>query len=64
VAAPLIQARPGDPSSWLSPVDGRALEFRTTAQGRPITLAPLNAIFDERYAVYWKVSDQPGGADT
>ena len=38
------------------------------AQKRPITLVPLNAIFDERYAVYWKVSEgaaaQAGGADT
>jgi uncharacterized protein len=57
VAAPVITARSGDPASWLTPVSGHALEFRTTAQVQPITLAPLNAIFDERYAVYWKVSE-------
>jgi hypothetical protein len=24
-------------------------------QAQPVTLEPLNSIFDERYAVYWKV---------
>jgi uncharacterized protein len=68
VAAPVISARSGDPASWLTPVPGRVLEFRTSAQKRPITVMPLNAIFDERFAVYWKVSEaapaQAGGADT
>jgi DUF1680 family protein len=66
VAAPVISAR-SDPASWLTPVAGRALEFRTSAQARPITVVPLNAILDERYAVYWKVSEaaaQAGGVDT
>jgi hypothetical protein len=26
-----------------------------TGQAQPLTLEPLNSIFDERYAVYWKV---------
>jgi uncharacterized protein len=68
VAAPVISARPGDPASWLTPVAGRVLEFRTTADKRPIAVVPLNGIFDERYAVYWKVSEaaaaQAEGADT
>ena len=35
---------------------GGALEFRTVGQPNELTLVPLNRIFDERYAVYWKVS--------
>jgi uncharacterized protein len=68
VAAPVISARSGDPASWLTRVPGRVLEFRTNAQKQPLTVMPLNAIFDERFAVYWKVSEpapaQADGADT
>jgi hypothetical protein len=32
-----------------------AMEFRAAAvDGRAIDLVPLNSLFDERYAVYWK----------
>lgn len=55
LTAPAIAAASGDPASWLEAVPGRALEFRTRGQAVPITLVPLNRIFDERYAVYWKV---------
>ena len=55
VAAPTITAPAADPSSWLEPLAGRPLAFRTTGQAQPLTLEPLNSIFDERYAVYWKV---------
>ncbi|HYB65626.1 MAG TPA: beta-L-arabinofuranosidase domain-containing protein [Steroidobacteraceae bacterium] len=44
-----------DPDSWLTPVDGRPLEFRTRGQKEDLTLIPLNRVFDERYAVYFKV---------
>ena len=44
-----------DPASWLKPSRGRPLEFRTVGQSNELTLVPLNRIFDERYAVYWKV---------
>ena len=54
-AAPTISAR-SDPGGWLEPTPGRPLEFRTTGQAEPISLVPLNRIFDERYAVYWKVT--------
>jgi DUF1680 family protein len=56
VAAPAIRAASADPSTWLEPAGGRALEFRTIGQPSELTLVPLNRIFDERYAVYWKVS--------
>jgi hypothetical protein len=31
------------------------LAFRTIGQAQALTLEPLNRIFDERYAVYWKL---------
>jgi DUF1680 family protein len=60
VAAPPIVASAADPSSWLEPLPHRRLAFRTSGQAQPLTLEPLNGIFDERYAVYWKVvTDRP-----
>ena len=50
-----ITARSSDPSSWIEPVLGRPLEFRTIGQQSVTTLLPLNRMFDERYVVYWKV---------
>lgn len=55
VAAPAIVGGSGDPSDWLRPVAGRPLEFQTTGQPTPLILVPLHRVFDERYAVYWKV---------
>lgn len=59
VDVPAIVGASDDPASWLRPVAGRPLEFRTTgqttAQTRDLTLVPLHRVFDERYAVYWKV---------
>jgi len=52
--APLT-VRSQDPESFLRPVDGRPLEFRTRGQQEDLTLIPLNRLFDERYAVYFKV---------
>jgi DUF1680 family protein len=56
VTAPGILASSPDPASWLRPVAGRPLEFRTFGQATQITLVPLNQVFDERYAVYWQVT--------
>ncbi|HZO22379.1 MAG TPA: beta-L-arabinofuranosidase domain-containing protein [Steroidobacteraceae bacterium] len=55
VAAPTIRARSADPATWLETVPGEPLQFRTVGQERVITLEPLNQVFDERFAVYWKV---------
>ena len=52
---PVLTAKSDDPADWITPVEGRPLEFRTAGQSADYTLAPLNRIFDERYAVYWKV---------
>jgi DUF1680 family protein len=51
VAAPALR---GDPAKIVRSGD-RRLEFRAPAAGRDVMLAPLNEVFDERYAVYWKV---------
>jgi DUF1680 family protein len=60
VSVPVIAAPSADPERWLAPVDGRTLEFRTVGQARDLTLVPLNALFDERYAVYWRISTSRG----
>jgi uncharacterized protein len=55
IAAPPISAPAVDPASWLEPLPDRRLAFRTKGQAQRMTLEPLSGIFEERYAVYWKV---------
>ena len=55
VAVPAIVAPHDDVVSWVKPVPGQPLRFRTTGQTTDVDLVPLNRVFDERYAVYWKV---------
>ena len=57
VEVPTLRASSGGPNSWLEPVAGEALTFRTKGQQRDITLAPFNRLSRERYSVYWTVSD-------
>jgi hypothetical protein len=59
VPAPSFRAPSGDPGSWIRPVGGKPLEFRTAGQAQDVTLAPLYKLFDEHYAVYWKVEETP-----
>jgi hypothetical protein len=35
---------------------GKPLEFRIVGQEKEIVLVPFNSLFDERYAVYWRVA--------
>jgi hypothetical protein len=63
VPAPPLRARSPDPASWIQRVassgaQGAAppLEFRTSGQERDVTLVPFHTLFDERYAVYWRVT--------
>jgi hypothetical protein len=53
---PALRAAGSDPASWIKPADGKPLTFRATGQQRDVTLMPLNAIFDKRYSVYWRVA--------
>ena len=55
VSVPAIVAVREDVVSWVQPVPGQPLRFRTTGQPTNLELVPLNRVFDERYAVYWKV---------
>jgi uncharacterized protein len=43
-------------ASWIEPVSGESLTFRTVGSSNPTALVPLSRIFGERYGVYWKVS--------
>jgi DUF1680 family protein len=55
VAVAPLKAGGNDPSSWIKPVQGKPLEFRTTGQERDVTLIPFNRVLDERYGIYWRV---------
>jgi uncharacterized protein len=55
VPVPDFRASSGDPAAWIKPVADQPLTFRTTGQAQDVTLIPLNQLFEERYAVYWRV---------
>jgi DUF1680 family protein len=55
VKAPEILVDPKDSTSWLEPEPGRKLAFRSRGQAQAVSLIPVNRLFGERYAVYWKV---------
>ncbi len=52
---PSLTSHGADPSSWIRPVPGQTLAFRTTGQDRDVDLKPLNQSW-QRFAVYWTVS--------
>jgi DUF1680 family protein len=56
ITVPTFVARSDDPSTWIKPVAGKPLEFRTVGQATDVTLVPLHTLFDERYAVYWRMT--------
>jgi DUF1680 family protein len=56
VAPPEFKTKSQEPRDWIEPVQTGALEFRTTGQARDVTMVPFYKILDERYAVYWKVT--------
>ena len=41
---------------WVQSDAKQPLVFHAAGQSEPITMAPLYTIFQERYAVYWKVN--------
>jgi DUF1680 family protein len=55
VPAPSFTAAGDDPAAWIRPT-GAPLEFRTQGQATDVTMVPLHRLFDERYAVYWRVN--------
>ncbi len=52
---PELHASTSDPAAWIKPAADQPLTFQTTGQPRDISLIPLNRLFGERYAVYWRV---------
>ncbi len=42
-------------ADWIKPA-AAPLEFRTAGQAQDVDLVPFYRLFDERYAVYWKLS--------
>jgi hypothetical protein len=57
VEVPALVAHGEKLSSWIKPVEGKAMTFRTLEAGKPydITLIPFYRVFGERYAVYWNM---------
>ena len=39
---PAFRAANADPSSWIKPVPGEPLTFRTSGQAKDVTLIPFN----------------------
>jgi hypothetical protein len=50
-------------AAWVEPVKGQPLTFQTVGQKNATMLIPLNRIFGERYAVYWKTSTRSEDTD-
>ncbi len=50
-----VEVVAGSPGDWMRAVGNSALAFRTTQQQRNLLLIPLNRLFGQRYAVYWRV---------
>lgn len=53
--APEFRASSNSLNFWVKPVYGRPLTFSTTGQERDVTLVPFYRLFEQRYAVYWRV---------
>ena len=55
---PAITASADHPTSWVEPDAKQPLTFHSVGQSQALTLVPLNSIYRERYAVYWKVGSR------
>lgn len=47
-----------DLASWVAPVQGKPLTFRTQGQPSDVTFIPLNRVLDETYGVYFTVTKE------
>lgn len=57
-AAPEFVAESRLPQSWIEPAAKSPLTFHTKGQTRDVTLMPLSRIMDQRYGVYWRVTQK------
>jgi uncharacterized protein len=57
VLSPVLVTDAKDITTWIEPLPGRSLAFRTKGVGLPhdVELVPLEEIRDQRYAVYWNI---------
>jgi len=55
VSAPEMVGDLKNPASWIESAAGQPLAFRSKGQASKRDIAPLYRLFDERYAVYWKI---------
>ena len=55
VPAPSFKGSTEDIAGWIKPVEGQPLAFRTAGQAQDVSFVPFHSLFDERYAIYWKV---------
>jgi len=56
VPVPYLSPPSDELDSWIRPVDGEPLTFRTEGAGNPedVTLVPFYKLFGQRYAIYWE----------
>jgi DUF1680 family protein len=62
VEAPVIVTDQRDPALWIKLVEGKPLTFRTRSVGKPndVTLVPYHRLWNQKYAVYWRLTDKAG----
>jgi hypothetical protein len=53
---PSFRATGENISSWIKPIPGEPLAFRTSGQVRDVKLIPFYKTFGERYSIYWSVA--------
>jgi DUF1680 family protein len=56
VPVPYLSPPSDELDSWIRPVDGEPLTFRTEGAGNPedVILVPFYKLFGQRYAIYWE----------
>ena len=57
----MIRAATDDVRSWVAPVIGKTLEFRTIGQPKCYPLVSLYRLSYERYVMYWNVARRESG---
>jgi len=55
VAVPAFRAPSTEPATWIA-AGATPLTFHTTGQTQNVEFIPFYKIFDERYAIYWKMT--------
>lgn len=57
---PVLSTDSEDAGTWLKPVPGAPLTFKTVGVGKPTdaTMIPLYAVRHQRYTVYWKMGTE------